>query len=200
MADIREKPDLGAGNFRWACLTLGGRRTRLRLGSVAAIRRAQVSEAPQAVSILREAARWLEMGGQKLWDSDEIDPGLVAQRARQGELIMGFEDGAAVACMYLQRDDPVFWPEAQAADALYVHRLAVRRAFARRGWGPRLLDWAALEAHKLRRAFLRLDTEPRPALLRLYANAGFRRVDEQPIRLGRHEVVRFERTSGLRRT
>jgi hypothetical protein len=56
-----------------------------------------------------------------------------------------------------------------------------------------MLDWAASEARRMGRPFIRLDTEMRPALLSLYENAGFRRVDPSTIKVGIHNVVRFER-------
>lgn len=157
------------------------------------IRRATIGEAALAQSILREAARWLDEIGQTLWNPEEIELAEVERRAAQGELVVGLEGATAVACMYLQLEDPIFWPEAKVDESLYVHRLAVRRAHAGKGWGARLLAWASQEAIALKRNFVRLDTEPRPALLRLYEGAGFCRVDAAPLYLGGHEVVRFEK-------
>jgi hypothetical protein len=97
------------------------------------IARCTEADAPIAAAILREVSEWLVSEGRKLWDPDEISDADVARRARACELVIGREGDEAVACMYLQRSDPLFWPEAKANDALYVHRLAVRRAFAGRG-------------------------------------------------------------------
>jgi hypothetical protein len=56
-----------------------------------------------------------------------------------------------------------------------------------------MLDWAAHEARRRGRPFLRLDCEPRAKLLALYASAGYSRVDPKPIQVGEHFVVRHER-------
>jgi GNAT superfamily N-acetyltransferase len=157
------------------------------------IARCTEADAPIAAAILREVSEWLVAQGRKLWDPVEISDEDVARRARAGELVLGREGDEVIACMYLQRSDPLFWPEAKSGDALYVHRLAVRRAFAGRGNAREMLDWAAAEARRLGRPFVRLDTELRSSLVRLYEDAGFVRVDAKPIIVGTHEVVRFAR-------
>jgi ribosomal protein S18 acetylase RimI-like enzyme len=45
----------------------------------------------------------------------------------------------------------------QEPDAGYVHRLAVRRAYAGRGMGRALLEWAAAQTAGSGRVWLRLD-------------------------------------------
>lgn len=128
-----------------------------------------------------------------MWEPDEISDADIVARADAGELVLARDGQTAIACMYLQDSDARFWPEARDGEALYVHRLAVRRSHGGRGVSRALLDWAASEARRMGRPFIRLDTEMRPALLALYENAGFRRVDPAPIKVGIHDVVRFER-------
>jgi GNAT superfamily N-acetyltransferase len=142
---------------------------------------------------LRQAAQWLVASGRRLWDENEIRATDVAERAAQGELVLGIDDGRAVACLYLQVEDDAFWPEARVHEALYVHRLAVLRSEAGKGWSRRLLDWAAAEARRRGHVCVRLDTELRPKLLALYESNGFVRVDDEPIKIHTHLVVRFER-------
>ena len=95
--------------------------------------------------------------------------------------------------MYLQDFDRPYWPEARDGEALYVHRLAVCRAHGGRGLSRAMLDWAAAEARRSGRTFVRLDTELRPALIALYENAGFARVDKTPIQVGIHTPPDRER-------
>ena len=90
----------------------------------------------------------------------------------------------------------MFWPNAMPGEALYVHRLAVRRAHAGTGLARCLLDWSADEARRHGCRFLRLDTELRPRLLALYEAAAFFRYDREPVVVGGHCVVRFQRTVG----
>jgi GNAT superfamily N-acetyltransferase len=142
---------------------------------------------------MREAAAWLTARGEPLWSPDEIADADIAARAASGELVIGWRGGEACACMYLQQEDRPYWPDAVPGSAYYVHRLAVRRAEAGQGWSRRLLDWAADKAHRDNRNFLRLDTELRPRLLQHYETCGFVRYDREPIQVGPHLVVRFER-------
>lgn len=155
--------------------------------------RGSIDDAKAAAAILREVSEWLIGAGKRLWNPDEIADADVAQHARQGELIVGCEDGEPVACMYLQTSDSLFWPLAREGEALYIHRLAVRRAYAGRGRAREMLDWAAEEAKRSGRMFVRLDTEVRPAVIALYEDAGFVRVDPSSIVVGAHEVLRLQR-------
>lgn len=157
------------------------------------IRFAAIEETPVAGALLREVAQWLVARGEALWDEDELDEASIRDRAMLGELVLGFEGGGAAACLFLQNEDRPFWPEAKSGEALYIHRLAVRRAFAGAGWPRRLIDWSAEQARARNRAHLRLDTELRPKLLALYESLGFARIDRDPIVVGGHPIVRFER-------
>jgi len=99
--------------------------------------------------------------------------------------------------MYLQHEDTLYWPNAAPGSAYYVHRLAARRAQTGQGWSRRLLDWAADKARHDGRNFLRLDTEIRPRLLQHYEACGFVRFDSEPIQVGPHRVLRFERRTRI---
>lgn len=63
--------------------------------------------------------------------------------AAAGEHIAGFEHTMMTACMRLQRRDEMHWPDAAGAEALYLHKPAVRRAATGKGWTGRMIVWAA---------------------------------------------------------
>jgi ribosomal protein S18 acetylase RimI-like enzyme len=65
-------------------------------------------------------------------------------------------NGSAVATVTILWDDPVFWGE-RPADAAYIHKFAVSRAYGGRGLGQALVEWADVRAAEAGRAFLRLD-------------------------------------------
>jgi len=156
------------------------------------IRKASPDEAGHAVAIWREVATWLRDSGRGLWDPSQFLLREAETLAEGGELVLGFGGSWPAACMTLQPLDPVFWPEAEGA-ALYLHKLAVRRPCAGHGWGVAMIEWAAEEARRQGVATLRLDCAPRPELVRLYLQNGFRCIDPHPVRLGGFEVVRFQR-------
>ena len=157
------------------------------------IARGGMADVPEADILIREAADWLTAAGMTLWGPEETSYDELMRVAREGELVMGRVEGEAAACMYLHKEDRIFWPQTALGEAFYVHRLAVARKFAGLGFSRAMLDWAEKEARSCRRPYLRLDCEPRPKLLALYRDAGFLRIDPEPIQVGRHFVVRHEK-------
>jgi GNAT superfamily N-acetyltransferase len=157
------------------------------------IARAGMDVVPEVHALICEAADWLIDKGEPLWGEEETSGEELERIAHAGELVVARCHAELCACMYLHNEDRVFWPDARSNEALYVHRLAVARCFAGRGYGLTMLDWAAQEVRRIGRDYLRLDCEPRPKLLALYRRAGFVAIDPAPIQVGRHFVVRHER-------
>ena len=157
------------------------------------IGRATVDDVGQADVLIREAADWLIQKGEPLWGPNETSYEELVRVAREGELVLGRIHGEAVACMFLHNEDRLFWPQVALGEAFYIHRLAVKRNYAGRGFAQAMLDWAVREARAKGRAFLRLDCEPRAKLLALYESAGYVRIDPSPIQVGEHSVVRHEK-------
>ena len=151
------------------------------------------ARAAEAVGILREAAQWLIDRGLGHWSVDEFNRADFVAHAQAGELVIGFEDESAAAVMLLQSSDSLYWPMEPADAALYIHKLAVRRASAGRRWSHRMIEWAARQARTRGVAHLRLDTIPKSVLQSLYEQEGFVSVDRYPIRVGSTVVIRMER-------
>jgi GNAT superfamily N-acetyltransferase len=157
------------------------------------IRRVGVEYANDAVSILREAAAWALARGILVWRADELPEEDFRAAALSGELVMGFNDGLAVATMLLQSSDPIYWPEIAPNTSLFLHKIAVRRAHAGRGWLGRLIEFADQNALRLGIGWLRLDTLPGSPLRHLYEQHGFSVVDGPPVvHLGR-AMIRMQR-------
>jgi GNAT superfamily N-acetyltransferase len=158
----------------------------------ASIRRASPDDAAAAVHILRSVAAWLVERGCPLWEPDSFGLAGFKEAALRRELVLGYEGSEAVACMLLQRSDPVFWPGASLGEALYLHKVAVLRHATGRGWSTRLIEWARAEALEIGARFLRLDTAPRSKLLTLYEKHGFRIIDGRPRYFGDVKAMRLE--------
>jgi len=156
------------------------------------IAHADPSEAGAAVEILREVSQWLHDLGKPLWPLDAFDVDAYREAAAAKQLILGYDISGPVAAMLLQQNDDVYWPQAKPGEALYVHKVAVRRAAAGQRWSARLIAWARTEARLHGAQFLRLDTANRRALLSLYQNLGFRIVDAEPQAVGNLSVYRLE--------
>ena len=157
------------------------------------IARAGVEAVAEADALIHEAADWLSAKGEPLWGPDETSYEELMRVTRAGELIIGRVKDEAAACMYLHDEDRLFWPNDPPGEAFYVHRLAVARRYAGRGFSQAMLGWAEAEVARCGRSYLRLDCEPREKLLALYASADFTRVDAEPIMVTGHRVVRHEK-------
>jgi ribosomal protein S18 acetylase RimI-like enzyme len=149
--------------------------------------------AAQALSVLREAAAWSISRGVDVWTDAELREQDFVTAAGLGQLVMGFCGDRSAATMLLQPSDPVYWPNAAPRSALYLHKIAVLREFAGRGWLTRLIDFAANEARDRAIPCLRLDTLSRSPLQDLYARHGFAVVDEAPLVIHGRIMIRMER-------
>jgi GNAT superfamily N-acetyltransferase len=160
------------------------------------IQRAAPDEADAALAILREVAQWLVDTGRPLWPVESFRLDDVRRAALAGELVLGYTEGRPVASMLLQMRDAFYWPNDPPGEALYIHKVAVRRAAAGQHWPSRLIAWARTQAKARGARFLRLDTADRAALLSLYQRHGFYVVDDEPRPVGDLLVYRLERPVG----
>jgi len=94
--------------------------------------------------------------------------------------------------MLLQRSDETYWPFDPDGEAHYLHKLAVRRIAAGKGWLGRLVRWAHEDAKRAGARYLRLDTLDRPKLRSMYENLGFRFVDSFSEHQYGETIVRLE--------
>lgn len=138
-----------------------------------------------AIDILEEASSWAASIGHGVWepgafrDTRGRDYRAVRTSAERGQLYLAdLGQKRAVATMTLQPLDPIFWPEA-ADDALYVHKLAVRRSLAGTGMGKMFIQWADDKAVQAGKKYVRLDTRRDNPVLRSYYEAmGFTHVGD----------------------
>ncbi len=91
----------------------------------------------------------------------------------RGEVYLAKLGGEAVGTIILQWKDRIFWKEV-SPDAGYVHKFAIRRAYAGRHLGLKMLEWAARRASVAGKKFLRLDCMADNQRIRIYyEKAGF---------------------------
>jgi ribosomal protein S18 acetylase RimI-like enzyme len=155
------------------------------------VRRASgAADVDAIVDVLSEAARWLLARGIRQWP-DPFPRDRVEALAERGDFYVGECEGQLVATIALLWDDPTFWGE-QPPVAGYVHALAVRRAWAGRGIGERLLAWADEQIVRAGRELLRLDcVADNRDLRRYYERLGFEERGEAVA--GDLVAMRFER-------
>ena len=157
------------------------------------VRRVGPAGAGDALAILREAAVWAAERSIDVWSPLELCEETFEAAARAAELVIGYAGELPAATMLLQTDDRTYWPEELPGSALYLHKVAVRRAFAGHGWLTRLVDFAAADAAARGIGLLRLDTILRPKLQAIYEGHGFQRLIEPPLVHGGRQIIRMQR-------
>lgn len=155
------------------------------------IRQAEARDAERVSSVLIEAAEWLRGCGLPMWRADELAPVRIAADVARGDFFVAESGGDFAGTVKFQLQDALFWPDTPADEAAFVHRLAVRRAYAGGHVSGLLLQWAADRARSYGRRFLRLDCEASRLRLRaVYERNGFRRHSDRQV--GPYFVARYE--------
>ena len=138
------------------------------------IRPARDADAPMIAAVLQEAEQWLVNGGRTLWSAAEIGQERVLRDTRDGLFHIACEGTQLAGVMKFELEDAYFWPEIAPGSSAFVHKLAVRRAWAGQGISTALLTYARSRARQLGRDRLRLDcVADRPDLRKLYEGFGF---------------------------
>jgi GNAT superfamily N-acetyltransferase len=136
------------------------------------VRLATLDDVPAVAAILDEATAFVRSKGTDQWPVP-FPQGELRERVVGDELYVVELDGETAGTFTLLLDDPWFWG-AREADAVYLHMLAIRRSYAGRGLGTRVVAWIARHARTCGRAFIRLDCQRDLAgIRRYYEGLGF---------------------------
>lgn len=155
------------------------------------IRQAQALDIEHVSGVLVEAAEWLRSCGMSMWRADELAPERIAADVARGDFFVAGIGAEVAGTVKFQLQDDLFWPDAAPGEAAYMHRLAVRRAYAGGDLSGALLRWAAERARAGRRRFLRLDGESTRLRLRaIYERFGFRHHSNRQV--GPYLVARYQ--------
>ncbi len=143
---------------------------------------AMPADAERVNRLFYEAAVWLEARGIRqwaaVWPPAERHQASIRERIARGWCYLAWRGGEVAGTLTLQPADPSVWGDDDGA-ALYVHGLAISRAWAGHGIGRAMLGWAEREVVACGRLWLRLDCIASNAALRAYyQRAGFRYVRE----------------------
>jgi len=136
------------------------------------------------LSILREAADWLRRTGRELWTPTQLTEQAIRGQYGLDELFLCRVDDAPAGVMILAKEETMHWPDKKPGEAVYLHKLAVRRAYAGTVLSTRMIEYAKEYARALGRPYLRLDCDYRPALCALYERNGFDKVGVYSLKNG----------------
>ncbi|GAA3312118.1 hypothetical protein GCM10020295_83100 [Streptomyces cinereospinus] len=110
---------------------------------------AEEADLPRLIKFRTDASMWLRTLGTDQWAKPFPADRLLGS-IRRGEVFMireqPYADAAATITLDREADTRLWTPEEIAEPALYVHKLAVDRAYAGTGLGSALLDWAGEQA------------------------------------------------------
>ena len=155
------------------------------------ILRAQPTEAAPVSSVLTEAAAWIASQGEPLWRAEHVCLDAVRGDVEAGAYFIAWVGDEPAGVVRLQLEDRLFWPESVEGDAVFIHRLAVRRRYAGGEISGALLNWVVRRAVELGRKYVRLDcAADRPALRNVYERFGFNFHSERD--MGRFKVARYQ--------
>jgi len=155
------------------------------------IRQASPAEAGIVSGILTEAAQWLTEKGEPLWKAGELSPDTIATDVADGLFYLAWIKGDAAGVFKMQDEDQLFWPDLPQREAIYLHRIAVRRSHAGGGVLDAMIDFARHATIAANRRFLRLDcVASRHKLCAVYEKRGFVKHSERQV--GPYFVARYQ--------
>ncbi len=156
------------------------------------VRKTASNELEDFLSILREAALWLKQGGREMWSDSQLSAERLLKHHSLDDMYIGYCNGEAAAAMILQEEDAMLWPDLEQKDSLFVHKLAVRRKYAKQGVSEHMMNWAKAHAERAGKDWIRLDcAADRPKLCQFYEKQGFKRVRERVV-LGKYPTAFYE--------
>jgi RimJ/RimL family protein N-acetyltransferase len=174
----------------------GNQRERLsdlttRASRTPVIHRASPDQTGIVSAILTEAAHWLTERGEPLWKAGELAPDAVATDVADGLFYLAWIGDEAAGVFKMQDEDPIFWPDVPLHEAIYLHRIAVRRHHAGGKVLEAMVEFARHATVAASRRFLRLDCEAsRPKLCAVYEKRGFVKHSERQV--GPYFVARYQ--------
>jgi GNAT superfamily N-acetyltransferase len=142
--------------------------------------RIQADELETFVGLIQAVNHDLE---QQLWEPDQLTPERLLQDYGLESMHLGRINAEAAAGFVLLETDPDFWPDVMIGESLFIHKVAVARAWKGQNLSSQILDYACQQVLERGKKFLRLDTDAtRPALCNLYENYGFVQVGRRLIK------------------
>ncbi len=152
----------------------------------------------EAISVIREAARWPIDTNKPMWSIDSITEEAFFYIPEEN-CIVEYVGGRSAAALLLiaPRDlDKLIWKGCPSAEAAYIQKLSVRREFAGQGYAERLIEHAVEICKNKNIALLRLECDPeREGLMRLYRKCGFELAGIKTLetkKLGKISFAQFE--------
>jgi ribosomal protein S18 acetylase RimI-like enzyme len=149
------------------------------------VKRASVDYAEGIVSLLDEAARWVQSKGIDQWRPGSFDKQELLDQINDGEIFIAVYAGFLVGTFKLQMHDKSVSGELDSGeDYAYIHRLAIKPDLKGQRIGLHLLRRAEAIAKSMGKKGIRLDCIQENSILKRYYEhvAGYKPMgDSQPL-------------------
>lgn len=143
--------------------------------------------------ILNDVLDWLDSIKVEQWEREHIKWSHLSKSYVPEDFILCLVDGEVAGCMAVVDYDPYFWDGCVKGDALYIHKLAVKRQFSGLGLSTAMLNYVKDNCIKNNISLMRLDTHcQRDKLKLLYEEFGFKPICEKSFYDGEYDAILYE--------
>lgn len=131
--------------------------------------------------ILLDSVSWMsERGLQNQWNESNVRWSNLSRNYKITDFYIAYQNETPAACMALTNYDPINWTGMPEGESFYLHKLAVKRLFAGKGYSKELIDYAKDVALKFCVSTIRLNCNKHRIKLRaIYEKEGFKCVEEK---------------------
>ncbi len=145
------------------------------------IKQADACDTPIIEEILLDAVSWMSKSGlQNQWNRSNVKWSNLSNSYKINDFYIAYQDGLPTACVAVTDYDPTYWPHIPKGESLYLHKFAVKRAFAGKGFSKELFGFAKNLALTYGIHAIRLNcNQHRNKLRAVYENEGFICVEEK---------------------
>jgi GNAT superfamily N-acetyltransferase len=145
------------------------------------VKQADEYDIPIIEEILLDAVKWMsESGLQNQWNESNVKWSNLSKSYKINNFYISYQKGLPTACMALTDSDPTYWPNIPKGESLYLHKVAVKRAFAGKGFSKELIDFSKNLAISYCINAIHLNCNQHQNKLRaVYENEGFICVEEK---------------------
>ncbi|WP_410511045.1 GNAT family N-acetyltransferase [Paenibacillus sp. BR2-3] len=126
--------------------------------SMITIVRGDHTRAGEILTLLQQAAGWMERNGIKQWTPGQFNEEDIANYFVDREVYLALQDNELAGMFTLQFSDPVYWGYRNDESYAYLHRLSVAESYRGIGLGSHMLQYAADLAKEKGCKGLRFDT------------------------------------------
>lgn len=150
-------------------------------GAIIMVKQANECDIPIIEEILMDAVNWMSINGlQNQWNESNVKWSNLSKYFKISDFYISYQNGLPTACIALTDYDPTYWPNMPKGKSLYLHKVAVKRMFAGKGFSKELIDFAKNLAISNNINAIRLNcNQHRNKLRAVYENEGFICVEEK---------------------